>query len=418
MKIREITQCRACGCENLATVIDLGRQHIQSAFDKPGWPRPPQRAVPTTALRCVDGCGLVQLSHTVPQDLLYANYWYRSSVNDTMRKHLTGLAEYVQQVAPSQGVRRRVLDIGCNDGYTLNQFGDGWYRTGVDPSNVANVNGGTLIRGAFPIPLPHDGYDAIVSAAVFYDTPDPVEFAKAVCKLLNPQGVWVFEVAYLPTVLKKLAFETFCHEHICTFHLASIEEILSRAGMMAIDASLNDCNGGSIRVTACRAGDIGPTPEGMARLHELRVQEFDAELDTDKPYQTFREQVYASMESLRSWVLDVTRHGGRIHLLGASTKGNVLIQTARLDHTLIEAASDRNPDKVGSRTVGTNIPVMSEDESREMRPDFYLVLPWHFRDEIVARERAAWAKTDLDPTRWPKLVFPLPEFAIVPLDQV
>jgi hypothetical protein len=208
-------------------------------------------------------------------------------------------------------------------------------------------------------------------------------------------------------MLQLNSYDTICHEHLEYYSLAVIEYILAVAGMKIIRASLNDINGGSIRCFATHLNNFTLRGENdHAALEQLRRREFDLELDTDKPYRNFQENVNRHKDELSRLVKELKRSGKRIHVYGASTKGNTILQLCGLDNSVIDYAADRNPDKHGARTIGSDIPIISEQESRAMRPDYYLVLPWHFRHEFVERER----KTIEAGT---KLIFPLPTIEVI-----
>jgi hypothetical protein len=242
---------------------------------------------------------------------------------------------------------------------------------------------------------------------MFYDLEDPVGFVSAVKQLLAPGGVWIFEMSYMPEMLRSTSYDTICHEHLEYYSLAVLEMVLARAEMRLFRVALNDINGGSIRCYAAHAGNFQfRNDNDLNYIEELRRQEFDMALDTDRPYRDFQESAERHRESLTRLVKDLKRSGKRIHVYGASTKGNVILQFCGIDSSLIDFAADRNPDKFGARTLGTDIPIISEQESRALKPDFYLVLPWHFRKEFLERER-----TTLE--QGTKFIFPLPEIEVI-----
>jgi len=231
-------------------------------------------------------------------------------------------------------------------------------------------------------------FDAITSIAMFYDLEDPVSFVRHIRNLLNEQGVWVFEMSYMPTMLKLDSYDTICHEHLEYYSLAVLENIVARAGMRIFKIEFNDINGGSIRCYSCyeESKEFG-TIEDQILLDKIRQEEFDLELDTDAPYFAFQERIEKQKDELMSLLSNLKAKGKRIHIYGASTKGNTILQWCGIDNTIIDFAAERNPDKYGAKTLGTNIPIISEAESRAMKPDYYLVLPWHFKDEFIVREK-------------------------------
>ncbi len=408
--------CRVCGSNALTSVIDLGEQHLQGSFVKPGKELPPLRKVPLRVTRCDPtrderACGLLQMEHSTPGEILYAAYWYRSGTNQTMRTHLASIAREGAELAGRPGAR--VLDIGCNDGTLLAAYPLDYVKFGVDPSDVAQaVTGATVVKDIFPsakltAAVGAERFDVITSIAMFYDLEQPVACARAVGDLLAPEGVWIFEMSYMPTMLAKDSYDTICHEHLEYYSLAVLERIARDAGLRVFRIAFNDINGGSIRCYATHASSQKHgTPEDARLLGDVRQSEFDLALDTDAPYRAFQQRVDKQRDELTALIRKLAGEGKRIHLYGASTKGNTILQFCGIDHTLIECAADRNPDKHGARTLGTDIPIVSEEESRARRPDYYLVLPWHFRAEFVERERATLAAGC-------KMIFPLPKVEIV-----
>jgi SAM-dependent methyltransferase len=411
-----------CGSPALTPVTDLGEQYLQGSFVKPGKPYPPSRRIPLTLVRCdptldEHACGLLQLLHSTPPRVLYSGYWYRSGTNRTMREHLGEIASESAGLIQKPGAR--VLDIGSNDGTLLRAYPDSYRRVGIDPSDIAKetVADFTVVQDLFPSAelatiAKGDLFDIVTSIAMFYDVEDPIRFVSEVKNLLAPTGVWVFEVAYMPTMLAQNAYDTICHEHLEYYSLSVLEYIMERAGMRVFGASLNSINGGSIRCLATHNDNYAPyTAEDSRQLDELRHREFELELDTSRPYHAFQDRVESHREELRALLRVVKKSGETIHIYGASTKGNVLLQWCGIDNTIIDCAADRNEEKHGARTLGTDIPIVSEEESRNMKPDYYLVLPWHFRDEFLERERETLE-------RGVKMIFPLPTIEVVSADML
>ena len=417
MNLNFRTTCRACGSSSLTKVIDIGEQYLQGLFIKPGKPLPPSEKYPTSLVWCdktknAQGCGLLQMSCTVPPKVLYTTYWYRSGINQTMRDHLRGIAKEAMDMVEKTAAR--VLDIGCNDGTLLRYFPKESKKFGIDPSDVARDLDGEIavINDIFPSEELNkkthgEPFDIIASIAMFYDLENPIDFVRNVKQHLSDQGLWIFEMSYMPTMLKMNAYDTICHEHLEYYSLAVIEYILKKAEMKLIKVSLNDINGGSIR---CFATHID-NPEFRKFEHsqfirELLQAESDLGLHTEKPYREFQVRIDAHKEELSSLLNNLKREGKRIHVYGASTKGNTILQLCGIDNSIIDYAADRSPDKHGARTLGTNIPIISEAESRAIRPDYYLVLPWHFRKEFLERERESLEQGV-------GMIFPLPVVEII-----
>ena len=409
--------CRVCSSTALTPVIDLGPQFLQGSFVKPGKELPPNRKIPLTLVRCdptrdESACGLLQMEHSVPPEVLYSAYWYRSGTNQTMRDHLGGI------VAHSLDILNRptgiVLDIGCNDGTLLANYPDSFLRIGVDPSDVAQQvpKSTTVIQDVFPSSelttfLDNRRCDIITSIAMFYDVEDPVGFSSGIKKALAPHGIWVFEMSYMPAMLQMNSYDTICHEHLEYYSLAVIEFIMKRSGLKIFNVEQNSINGGSLRCYATHEDNFNYRSDAFTRnLREMRQVEFDLELDTDKPYRNFQDHINVHREELIKLLRGFKQQKKTIHIYGASTKGNTILQWCGIDNRMIDVAAERNPDKYGAFTLGTEIPIVSEADSRAMQPDYYLVLPWHFKEEILKREAATLATGTA-------FIFPLPKIEIV-----
>ena len=413
--------CRICGSLNLKKVIDLGDQHLQGSFIKLGKEEPPLRKISTELVRCnpmddENACGLLQTRVSVPPEILYSAYWYRSGTNQTMRDHLQDIARSALEMIGKLDVV--ALDIGCNDGTLLKNYPKEVKKYGIDPSDIAKeVNDDiTIVIDTFPSDeltglLQHQTIDLITSIAMFYDLDDPVDFVRNISKILSPEGLWIFEMSYMPEMLKMNSYDTICHEHLEYYSLAVIERLLGRCGMKIVNVELNEINGGSIRCYATHTTNFCyKNHTNFLKIKALRQQEFDLELDTDKPYKNFQDRIDGHRVELLSLLRDIKRQKKTIHLYGASTKGNTILQWCGIDDSIIDYAADRNPDKNGAKTIGTNIPIISEEESRQMNPDYYLVLPWHFKKEFLEREVKMLKKGV-------GFIFPLPEIEVVQMEQ-
>ncbi|NLA48869.1 MAG: class I SAM-dependent methyltransferase, partial [Bacteroidales bacterium] len=402
----------------LTPIINLGEQYLQGSFVKLGKEIPPNRKISTSLVRCdpmldEKACGLLQMEYTIPPEILYSAYWYRSGTNNTMRRHLQSI---VEEVMGMTGLKKTatVLDIGCNDGTLLGFYPDSFTKYGVDPSDVAQEIKGpvTVFQDIFPseeLISQLDGrtFNIITSIAMFYDLEDPIAFTRGIKQILSPEGIWVFEMSYMPTMLKMTSYDTICHEHIEYYSLAVIEYILRQVGLKVVNVSHNDINGGSLRCQAAHINNFTYKQDKFQKnIKAMRQEEFDLELDTDKPYRHFQERINVHREELNSLLKKLKKEGKKIHIYGASTKGNTILQWCGIDHRIIDCAAERNPDKYGALTLGTDIPIVSEEESRAMNPDYYLVLPWHFKEEFLERERETIE-------RGIGFIFPLPTIEII-----
>ncbi len=416
MHIRKRTTCRVCGSDSLKKVIDLGPQYLQGSFVKPGKEMPSVRKIDCSLVRCnpeadENACGLLQMEHSVPPEILYAAYWYRSGTNNTMRNHLKEIADSAVNLIKKENAK--VLDIGCNDGTLLGNYPAQFEKFGCDPSDVAQeVKNATVVQDIFPSELlfkvlgDHQ-LDIITSIAMFYDLENPVEFVKGIKRFLSPYGVWIFEMSYMPRMLELDSYDTICHEHLEFYSLAVLEKICKMAGMKICKISFNEINGGSIRCYATHIENASlDNAADLSLITEVRHKEFDLELDTDKPYLAFQERIQKLKVELHELLTKLKKEKKVVHIYGASTKGNTILQWCNIDHTLVDYAAERNPDKYGASTLGTNIPIISEAESRSMNPDYYLVLPWHFKDEFIIREKEAIENGT-------GFIFPLPKIEIL-----
>jgi hypothetical protein len=306
-----------------------------------------------------------------------------------------------------------VLDIGSNDATSLKAYKTpGLHRLGIDPTGekfrqyysdditlVPDFFSAAAFRsiGAAPASI-------VTSIAMFYDLEDPIGFARDIEQVLAHGGVWHFEQSYMPSMLRMTSYDTVCHEHLEYYSLGVVQRILDAAGMRVLDVKMNAVNGGSFAVTAVRKND--PRRGGERVIAWLLEQEDRMGLDTPRPYRDFEERVYRHSTDLMRLLKTLAADGKKVLGYGASTKGNVLLQFCGVTTTEIAAIAEVNPDKFGAFTPGTHIPIISEAEARAMKPDYFLVLPWHFKEGILTRE-AEFLSTG------GRMIFPFPEIEIV-----
>ncbi len=407
-----IERCRVSKSRNLISVLNLGDQALTGLFPLPT--DPPVPAGPLELLWCPDS-GLLQLAHSFDPHVLYGDtYGYRSGLNQSMVDHLTAKADQLSRlVGLSAG--DLVIDIGSNDGTLLQAYRvPGLRKLGIDPTAAkfrefypadATLVPDFFSRGNVVSAVGNAKAKVITSIAMFYDLEDPVAFARVVFDCLAADGVWHFEQSYLPSMLRQNSYDTVCHEHVEYYSLTAVMAILERVGMEATNVVMNMVNGGSFAVTAAKNGRAG-RPAKPPVVHWLLEQEKRIGLGTPKPFREFEERVFEHRQSLRALILALVADGKTIVGYGASTKGNVILQFCGLTTNEIPCIADVNPDKYGRVTPGTNIPIVPEAEARAMKPDYFLVLPWHFKAGILKREAEFLAQGG-------QMIFPMPEIEIV-----
>jgi hypothetical protein len=242
---------------------------------------------------------------------------------------------------------------------------------------------------------------------MFYDLDDPIGFAREVKASLAPNGIWHAEQSYLPTMVSNNAFDTICHEHVSYFTISTIEFILREAGLRLVDVGFNDVNGGSFHFEATHAESTTASRDDQVdRIAKGLRDERDAGFERLTPLLELGERVRRGCGALVEMLEDLRAKGDRVVGYGASTKGNVLLQYAGIGPELMPAIGEVNPNKYGCRTPGTGIPIVSDEEARALDPTHFLVLPWHFREEILPRE------TEFR-DRGGRFIFPLPELDVV-----
>ena len=406
--------CRICGGK-IESIYNLGNLASSGSF-----PASKLENVPVGPLeigKCLN-CGLTQLCHDFDKSVLYTDkYGYRSGINETMVTHLTNLATDILEVLIKLPDKDKTfIDIGSNDGTFLKQIkkiNQGPIRLiGVDPStsdfkDEYHAAGMELITELFDLNLANGKLggvkaDVITSIAMFYDLEDPVGFAEGISKLLKPEGFWVLEQSYLPTMIENNAFDTICHEHLEYYTLNDIKNVCEKVGLRVFKVEFNSSNGASFRSYVCHQN---------SRIHEtenLVSSTLEAELQYVKDRKRL-DEFFLGISEIRICVLEtlekIKDEGKSIHGYGASTKGNTLLQYFNIDENFIPFIADRNPMKFGKFTPGKLIPIISENQSRELSPDYYFVLPWHFKNAILKRELEINSKR--------KFIFPFPRLEII-----
>ncbi len=390
--------CRFCGSGDLESILDLGNPCI-SDFIAPGGE---ESRVPLELLFC-NSCGLVQLRHTVDRDWLYRDYYYQSSTNESM---ITALQNVVRDALDYVDLKPgdTVVDIGANDFTLLKQYNiPELFKLGFEPAiNMLHHAGPGIYfyPGFFPpvhneklVPwesLVPSQPKIITSIAMFYDLDDPDEFVEQIKSWLHPDGVWVVQFQDLDSMLTQNAFDNICHEHLLYIDHNPFLDLLSRHGLGMVGFSRNSVNGGSSRYIIKHTTEVRSslTPKwSLERLYSFRSR---VEMLRD-----------AVPSYLGKWAQDNVILG-----YGASTKGNTLLQYCDVDSSLVAAIADRNSEKWNRVTVGSHIPIISEEEMRARKPSHLFVLPWHFINAFKEREHKFLA-------RGGQFIVPLPNLRIV-----
>jgi len=408
---KKIDACRISGSKNLLSVLDLGTQVLTGVF-----PKDKDEAItagPLELVWCPDS-GLLQLRHSYDLGEMYGmNYGYRSGLNQSMVHHLKSKVVYLQRLcALTSG--DVVLDIGSNDATLLSAYDiSGLNRVGIDPTGIKFSE---YYRGG--IELVPDFFTAeavqpkfrdkkakiITSIAMFYDLESPAGFVADIAEVLDEDGIWHFEQSYMPTMLRMNSYDTVCHEHLEYYSLTVVKKIVEQHDLKIIDVQMNAVNGGSFAVTVAKNGSRLKPNDTI--INWLLGQEDRMGLHTPRPYRDFEERVFRHRDDLTRLIRGLRADNRLVAGYGASTKGNVLLQFCGFNEADISCIAEVNTEKFGAYTPGTRIPILSEAEVRAMRPDYLLVLPWHFRDSIVRREAEYLAGGG-------KLIFPMPEIEII-----
>ncbi len=414
MKWETIEVCRGCRAkvqpDTFQEMLNLGVQTFSGIFPNPD----DEKDVPIGPLNVIKcgSCGLVQLEHDYPPELLYGDtYGYRSGLNAGMVRHLDDIVECAFGFASIKD-GDVVIDIGSNDGTLLGHAlsKKNVRAIGIDPLALK-------FREYYPerteivpeffnaewakISLAGKKAKAIFSIAMFYDLPDPTQFAKDVYWALHDEGVWCVEVAYLPSQLKNFAFDGFCQEHLSYYSLKQLIDIAAKAGLYPAKIELNKTNGGSVFVIFQKNIWV----DHINLIDVIQPEEITA---SDEVWEKFRDTIEQTGKSIRLFLENARQRGELVLGYGASTKGNVLLQHFGITPELLPAIAEVNEEKFGKVTPGTKIPIISEKQAREMKPDFFFVLPWHFRDGIVERETMYTLRTGCT------FVFPMPEMEFFP----
>lgn len=410
MKFKKIKNCRCCDHSELTEYFNFGRMFLSTAFPKKK--KNNLKKIPTQLIICPK-CKLVQLKHNYELNKLYnRDYGYKSGINDSMREHLKSVTTEAKKFVKIDK-KDIVVDIASNDATLLKNYNNNVLKVGIDPvikkyrssykgiKRIENFFSSEIFRKKFK----KKKAKIITSIAVFYDVPNPYKFVSDISKILDNDGIWILEQSYFPFLVKNNAYDSICHEHLTYFTLKQINFLLAKHNLEVFNASSNSMNGGSIRIFI----KFKKNKKIKIMKHHLK---FFYNLENKfyknfyKILKKFKVEIKKNKKQLVDFIKKKISMRKKIHLYGASTKGNIILQYCKINNDQIEFAADRNPSKVNCYTPGSNIKVISEKISRSLNPDYYLVMPWHFKKEIIKREKKYMKKGG-------KLIFPLPKLKII-----
>ena len=408
--MNQINKCRISGETPLIDILSLGDQYLTGVF-----PKSKEEEITKGPLDLVwaKESGLLQLKHSYDSDEMYGeNYGYRSGLNQSMVNHLTNKIEFLEgRVNPKAD--DLVIDIGSNDATSLKAYKGNFLKLGIDPTgkkfkefytDEIRLLPNFFSKELFLKEFPNRKAKIITSIAMFYDLEDPRSFASDIYDILDDDGIWHLEQSYMPSMLRTNAYDTICHEHLEFYSLKVVKDLLESLHFKIIDVQTNSINGGSFAVTAAKKESKYISND--VHIDWMLFEEKQMKLDTLEPYLDFKERIFKHRESLKYLVNNLVQSGKTIFGYGASTKGNVLLQFCEFTSDQIPYIAEVNDEKFGKYTPGTGIKIISETQAKKLNPDYFLVLPWHFKDNILQREKGTLKNGT-------KFIFPLPEIEII-----
>ncbi len=393
VEYEEIKSCRVCGSKELTSVLSLGEQYFSDFLDQKD-SFDGNEKTPLELVICQNkNCRLLQTKHTVSRSVLFTeNYWFRSSVNESLIEGLFDISREVQKRIQINS-DDYILDIGCNDGTLLRSFSES-KKIGFEPATniykeakkgTEHVFNDFFSYEKFSEKYPDTKCKSITSIAMFYDLDDPNKFVSDISKCLDDDGIWTIQMAYLKTDIDKNGFDNIVHEHLEYYSLYSLEYLLSRHNLEVFDLELNDLYGGSIR-TYIKHKKSKKYNE-QASVERLRQKELKDKFYDIQTYLDYASRVKDLKKKLVTFIKEEKDNGKIVYCYGASTKGNTILQYFDINNELVKKVVDRDQRKFGKFTVGTNLKVISEEEGRKDNPDYFFILPWHLTDFFVDREK-------------------------------
>ena len=406
----KITSCRNCKSKYFSKLFTLGKMCFTGKFPKNLTTNIPKVVI---SLIMCKSCKLVQLDRNFNPKYLYdTNYGYRTGINATMTQHVKGVVKESIKIVKLKK-KDSVLDIASNDGTLLNFYKKNIFRVGIDPlikkykNQYKNINFGIqefFSYKAIQKKKINKKFKIITALSMFYDLPNPNRFLRDVKKVLDKEGIFVLEQADLLSIIKNCQFDTICHEHLEYYSTKVIIELMNKNELRVFNLKANTINGGSMRYYVCHKDS--KYKNNYKKINKILREEIKFKLDKPDTFNDFFKLINVQKKKLLKLINKIIKKKEIIHGYGASTKGNVLLQYFGISSNQIRYIADRNPEKVNLYTPGTKIKIVSESFSRMCKPNYYLVLPWHFKKEIILREKRAIK----DGSRF---IFPLPKMKIV-----
>ena len=406
----QIKFCRNCKNNQFSNLFSLGKMSFTGRFPKSFYHNVPKAYL--NLLMCKK-CKFVQLDNNFSLRYLYGKgYGYRTGINKTMTEHIKNTVKKCSALVNLK-MGDHVLDIASNDATLLNFYPKNVIKVGVDPLvnkykkyyNKINYKISNFFQIVDIKRLKLKKKFKIISAlSIFYDLKDPNKFIRQVKEILDEKGVLILEHADLFSIIKNNIFDTICHEHLGFFSSKIIIEMVKRSGLIVFNHEYNKINGGSSRYYICHKKANYKIRKNNIRKALLKENKIG--LHSKKTFKIFFKKILNQRTKLQKIIRKIKNKKLTIHGYGASTKGNVLLQFYDIDNKDLNYIADRNPLKYNLYTPGTKIKIVSENYSRKLKPDYYLVLPWHFKKEILAREKKIKQKGT-------KFIFPLPKVTVV-----
>ncbi|BDV43033.1 SAM-dependent methyltransferase [Geotalea uraniireducens] len=404
--------CRFCGEPLHHTFVDLGMSPLCESYVSAEQLNMMEPFYPLHVYVC-GACFLVQLEEYVSPENIFSEYAYFSSYSNDWLRHAEN---YVAMTSARFGLDRHshVVEVASNDGYLLQYFvARGIPVLGVEPArNVAEVAIGkgvpTLVEffgeeTARRLAAEGKAADLLLGNNVLAQVPDVNDFVKGMKLLLKPRGVITMEFPHLVRLMEENQFDTIYHEHFSYFSFISAEKIFAAHGLTLFDVEELPTHGGSLRIYA-RHNEDDSRPVAPA-VQSLVAREIAAGIDRIDTYAAFTEQVKETKRKLLDFLIAARRQGKSIAGYGAPGKGNTLLNYCGIRTDFLDFTVDRNPYKQGKFLPGTHIPIFSPERIAETKPDYVLILPWNFKDEIM--EQMAFIR------EWGgQFVVPIPEVRV------